>query len=102
MVQAEGNVLRQGAVRKQRVMLKQHPDAPLARGNSEVLSRIEKDAVVQRDTPPAGAFQAGDAAQQHGFARARCAQNAQRRPVARNATSSVKSASLFSIWTSRV
>src|SRR5271156_3607288 len=79
MVQAEGNVLRQGAVRKQRVMLKQHPDAPLARGNSEVLSRIEKDAVVQRDTPAAGAFQAGDAAQQHGFARARCAQNAQRR-----------------------
>src|SRR3984957_1460354 len=78
IVQTKSNVLRHGAMWKQRVMLKQHAEAPLARGNSDAPVRIEEDAVVQRDAPACGPFEAGNAAQQHGLARARGAQNAQR------------------------
>ena len=79
IVQTKCNVLRDGAMGKQRVVLKQHADTAFARGNCHSLRRIEKYAVVESDAAAAGFFQAGDAAQQHGFARARCAQNAQRR-----------------------
>src|ERR1700675_473382 len=78
IVQAKRDVLRDRAMRKQRVMLKQHADAPFARGNSHALGRIEKYAFVQRDPPARGPFESRDAAQQHGLARARSAQNAQR------------------------
>src|SRR5580704_18163449 len=78
-MQTKSNVLRDGAVRKQRVMLKQHADSPFARGNSQTPLGIEKYAVVQCDAAVIRTFEAGDAAQQHGLARARCAQNAQRR-----------------------
>src|SRR5579863_4638513 len=65
-------------MRKQRVMLKKHADTALARGNCDALLRIEEGAVVQRDAAAAGPFEAGDAAQQHGFSRSGCAENAKR------------------------
>jgi hypothetical protein len=79
VVESERDILRDGAMRKKCVMLKQHADAPVARGNCHALRRIEQGAVVQGDVPATGVFQAGDAAQQHGFSGAGCAQNAQRR-----------------------
>ena len=39
-------------------MLKQHADAALARRNSDAPFRIEEDAVVQRDAPARGPFEA--------------------------------------------
>ena len=103
IVQAECDVLRDGAMREQRVMLKQHADAAFARGNSDALSSESKRTRSFNVMRP-----------RLGRSRPAMQRNSMDLPapdaprmlsgvsVARNATSSVKSASFFSIWTSRV
>jgi hypothetical protein len=70
-IDAEGYIFLNGAMRKKRVILEQHPDAPLSRRNSHVSITIEEGAALQHDAPAIGTFQTGDTAQKHGLARAR-------------------------------
>ena len=81
--QTEGNIFRDGPMRKQRVVLEKHSDVALARRNRDLAIRIKKHASVQGYAAFIRMFEPCDAAKQHGFARPGWSQNAQR-PIVRS------------------
>jgi hypothetical protein len=73
-VQAETHIGGDADVRKQRVILEYHADAPLLRRHC--LVRIGDDAAIQPDLARGDVFESGDAAQHRGFAAAAGAEQA--------------------------
>src|ERR1700677_706773 len=77
-VQSERNVFGNSVVWKKRVILKDHSDSPLARWKSNALFGVKQNSIVQCHAAAAGPLQSGNALQQHCFARAGSAENAER------------------------
>ncbi len=81
--QSKCDILRDGQVRKQRVILKKQTNAPLASRHVDPVRGIEQHAPMQHDAAPVRLIQSGDGAERHRLARAGRAEQAQRRTVCR-------------------
>src|SRR5579864_46526 len=77
-LQTKSDILRHGAMRKERVVLKQQTDAALPCRNIQVRFGIEEHAIVHLDSSAIGPIESRDASQKHCLARTGRAQNTQR------------------------
>lgn len=84
MLQPEGEIFGDGSMREQRELLEKQTDAAQTRRHVDFAVRIEQDAATESNASAVGAFEAGDAAQQHRLARARWPENGERRVVFRS------------------
>lgn len=81
-VEAEGNILGDGQMREECVMLKKQADAAVAAGEIDTPRGVEKHAAIERDAAAIGALKARDAAERHALAGAGWTENGERIRVA--------------------
>ena len=78
-VQCKDDVLADGHIRKERVVLKEIADAALLRREVDARTAVIECAAVEDDLPAIRGLQPRDALQRHALAAARCTEQGERR-----------------------